>query len=292
MKAKGLFELFHSDLRPDLEHALAANMNEIEEIRLRVGQAVSVIEKGKGKSLCTSLVKPSHLDYLLERGTSASVHTFADQIRKGYLFTEAGYRIGICGSIYGDGSIPDGIRDLTSASIRIPHAISGCADKIYPELTNPCFESTLILSPPGFGKTTLLRELIRKLSNCGKRVSVADERGEIAAIAGRRALFDLGSNTDVMTGGEKHTSAVMLLRAMNPQVLAFDEITDEADLKAILQIAGCGVALLATVHAADRNEMRSRALYREVLSAGIFKKAVWIRIQNHERIYTVEDMLC
>lgn len=292
MNREGLFDLFHPDLKADLERALDSYITEVEEIRLRIGQPVSLVKKEKRKCLDTPMVKPSHLDYTFERATSASIHSFADQIRKGYVFTESGYRIGICGSIYGDRNIPDGIRDLTSASIRIPHAIPGCSDKIYPALTTPCFQSTLILSPPGYGKTTLLRELIRKLSSSGRRVSVADERGEIAAISGRTSHFDLGPNTDVMTGGEKHSSALMLLRAMNPQVLAFDEITDPSDLKAIMQIAGCGVALLATVHAADRNGMRSRALYRQVMDAGVFKKAVWIRMKHLERLYAVEDILC
>ena len=290
MEEEGLLSLFHPELRTDLDCSLLSIITEAEEIRLRIGYPVFVMRDGSGQSLGSSPVKPVHLDYLFERATSASVHSFTDQIQNGYVFTESGYRVGICGSIYGDRSVPDGIRDLTSVSIRIPHAIRGCADKIYPELITPRFLSTLIMSPPGYGKTTLLRELIRKLSSSGIRVSVADERGEIAAIAGRRAAFDLGSCTDVMTGGEKHTSAMMLLRAMNPQILAFDEITDKKDLKAIMQLAGCGVELLAAVHAADRNSMRSRALYRKVLDVGVFKRAVRIQMLNHERIYAVEEL--
>lgn len=111
------------------------------------------------------------------------------------------------------------------------------------------FCSTLILSPPGGGKTTLLRECVRRLSDQGLRISLMDERGEIAAVQNRTPQFDVGANTDIMTGGQKAACCMMLLRAMRPDVLAFDEISAPEDIEAIRIAAGCGVALLATAHA-------------------------------------------
>lgn len=285
-----LLPLFPKELREILAAALNEDSKRTEEIRCRIGHPVAVLRSGRMEQLTTVNVTAAHLDYLIERATNASVHAYTEEIQNGYLFTSSGYRIGLCGTVYFSGQTIAGIRDITSVSIRIPHELRGCADGVYQKLVKNGFRSTWILSPPGCGKTTLLRELIRKLSESGLRIAVADERGEIAAINGRRAGFDLGSNTDVMTGGRKGECAMMLLRAMNPQVLAFDEITAKADLKAIKQAAGCGVELLATAHAADRTTLRSRSLYRKLLKDGIFEKAVWIQKSIRGREYIVEDL--
>ena len=137
-----------------------------------------------------------------------------EQIRQGYLQTAGGCRVGLCGCAYGQaaGQI-DGIRQLSSVSVRIPHAVPGCADALLPQLLRDGFCSTLILSPPGSGKTTLLRECVRRLSDMGTRISLMDERGEIAAVQNRAPQFDVGANTDVMTGGQKAACCMMLLRA-------------------------------------------------------------------------------
>ena len=290
MPVDALLPLFPKELREILAAVLNEDSKRTEEIRCRIGHPVAVLRSGRMEQLTTVNVTAAHLDYLIERATNASVHAYTEEIQNGYLFTSSGYRIGLCGTVYFSGQTIAGIRDITSVSIRIPHELRGCADGVYQKLVKNGFRSTWILSPPGCGKTTLLRELIRKLSESGLRIAVADERGEIAAINGRRAGFDLGSNTDVMTGGRKGECAMMLLRAMNPQVLAFDEITAKADLKAIKQATGCGVELLATAHAADRMTLRSRAMYRKLLKDGVFEKAIWIQKSNRGREYVVEDL--
>lgn len=283
-----LMQLFSPALKPSVHENLSVRTCLPEEIRCRIGFPVSVIEAHKVRQLTTPNVSERDLDYLLERATSASVHTFASQMQNGYLFTSSGYRVGLCGTLYSADGNRSGIRGLTSVCIRIPRAVFGCADQVFSKLTQQGFQSTLILSPPGVGKTTVLRELIRKLSASGLRVSVADERCEIAAVHGRIRSFDLGPNTDVMSGGRKGESAMMLLRSMNPQVLAFDEITEKEDLVAIAHAAGCGAALLATAHAADWETLERRRLYRETLSLGIFEYLVWIRMECSGRTYQVE----
>lgn len=148
-------------------------------------------------------------------------------------------RVGLCGCAYGQaaGQI-DGIRQLSSVSVRIPHAVPGCADALVPQLMKDGFCSTLILSPPGGGKTTLLRECVRRLSDQGLRISLMDERGEIAVVQNRMPQFDVGANTDIMTGGQKAACCMMLLRAMRPDVLAFDEISAPEDIEAMRIAAG------------------------------------------------------
>lgn len=275
-------------LPPELLPAIqAAKIDHPEELRLRLGKRLTVVSVTETVALDSPEITAQHLDHLLERASGCSAHVSGELLRQGYLHTASGCRIGFCGTVTGDGSV---LRALTSANIRIPHEIPGCAREAAEHLLREGVENLLILSPPGSGKTTLLRDLIRLLSESGLRISVADERGELAGQSGRKPGFDLGPNTDVMTGGSKAETAMMLLRSMNPQILAFDEITAPQDLEVIRQAAGCGVTLLATAHAESRALMKCRPLYRELLDSRIFRKALWIRLELGERRYEMERL--
>ena len=268
---------------PAVEKALRQQADDdTEEIRCRVGNPYVICTASGERPVCPCRVSPSDLDYILERASNYSMHACQTQLRAGFLHTGGGCRIGVCGTV-----TENGLRSVSSLSVRIPHAVTGCAQPLIPLLMKEGLQSTWIVSPPGAGKTTLLRDLIRALSEQGYRVSVADERGELAAVHGRRPQFDLGPRTDVMTGGSKHKSAFMLLRAMNPQILAFDEITAPEDIEAARYAAGCGVILLATAHAADARSLQERPLYRELLREKIFRQAVEIQIERGKRKYQV-----
>ena len=305
--------LFPPALGQAIAHTQRDRQELVEEICCRIGQVPVLLTQAHAYPAECRAILAGDLDYLLERATGASVYAAGEQIRQGYLQTAGGCRVGLCGCAYGQaaGQI-DGIRQLSSVSVRIPHAVPGCADALVPQLMKDgfCstlilsppgggkttqllkdgFCSTLILSPPGNGKTTLLRECVRRLSDLGTRISFMDERGEIAAVQNRAPQFDVGANTDVMTGGQKAACCMMLLRAMRPDVLAFDEISAPEDIEAIRIAAGCGVALLATAHAQSVAALRHRALYRALLDEHIFRRAVCITRSGGERVYTVEDL--
>ena len=207
--------LFPPALGQAIAHTQRDRQELVEEICCRIGQVPVLLTQAHVYPAECRAILAGDLDYLLERATGASVYAAGEQIRQGYLQTAGGCRVGLCGYAYGQaaGQI-DGIRQLSSVSVRIPHAVPGCADVILPQLRKDGFCSTLILSPPGNGKTTLLRECVRRLSDLGTRISLMDERGEIAAVQNRAPQFDVGANTDVMTGGQKATCCMMLLRAM------------------------------------------------------------------------------
>ena len=277
-----IIRLFPHHLCEAIQSYSVSGVPMIEEIRCRIGQAAAVVTAGTELQLDAATVTAEDLDHILERATAFSYHAFADELRRGYVHTPGGCRIGVCGTLT-DG----GMRDVSSISFRLPHEIKGCADPVISELMSDGPVSALIVSPPGGGKTTLLRDLIRLISLEGYRVAVADERGELASVHRRKPQFDLGPHTDVMSAGSKHAACMMLIRSMNPQVLALDEITEEADAEAVLYAAGCGVALLAAAHATGANSLNQRPLYRKLLAERIFKRAVEIRKIHGHREYRV-----
>ena len=256
-----------------------------EEFRLRVGYPPTVLVEDRERSFSDEPVFPEDIRLLAERATRSSLHAQKEPLRRGFLSAGDGVRVGLCGESRGDG-----FGAFSSAAVRIPRAVPGCADPVWRAVTEGGFRSTLILSPPGGGKTTLLRELIRRLSAAGYRVGVADERWEVAGCAGGCPGFDVGPMTDVISGVPKARAVGILLRAMNPRIVAMDEITDPADSRALLEAMGCGVALLATAHAGSWEELSWRRAGRQLLESGAFSRVVTVGRQGGVRIYGVEEL--
>ena len=267
-------------LRRQAEGLDKATQAVAEELRLRAGRPMTVVcPTGERPLSGGEPVSPADLSLVVEIATRASAHTAMERMRSGFFTVPGGHRIGICGSaVVKEGAVFN-LRQLSSLAIRIARQVPGAAAAVADRLwEGDRFQSTLILSPPGGGKTTLLRDLIRRLSDgTGHpplRVGVADERGELAAMYNGLPQFDVGRQTDVMDGCPKADGLMMLLRGMNPQVLAADEITAPQDCAALLLAANCGVHLLCTAHAADLEDLKTRPLYRPLLENHCFQKLV------------------
>lgn len=265
-----------------------------EELRLRRGQPLFFLTPQGEEPLADTSVTGRDLETVLELASASSVHTVMEQIKNGFVGVQGGHRLGLCGT----GVIEDGrlvnLRELSSLSLRVAREFKGLSKEVLPKLWGGCgLESTLILSPPGGGKTTLLRDLIRAISSgdgCPpRRVGVADERGELAAVAGGAPTLDVGPRTDIMNACPKDIGLMTLLRGMNPQVLAVDEVTAPGDVATMLQAAGCGVTLLATAHGGTLADLDRRPLYRELMAQGVFGRLVLIWEHDKERRYTVTD---
>lgn len=260
-----------------------------EEIRLRCGKVPGVVIAGREIPLCKETVTRQMLMQALEKATSASLHAAAPALRSGYI-TYKGLRIGVCGEAVYAGENMSGLRSFSSLAIRIPHLCPADCGGLIEKLLTPTPSSVLIAAPPGVGKTSFLRELIRRAAARSLRVAVIDERNELSASVEGQPQFDLGQSSDVMVGVPKEKAAMMLLRGMNPEIIAMDEITQEEDLQAVEQIAGCGVLIFATVHGRDRNDMNCRTVYRELLLRGLFRELVTIRCLGEKRMYQREAL--
>lgn len=277
----------------------AGEQEEAEEFRLRAGCPATVLLPEGEKPLDPGggLVTAGELEQMCDRITEYSRYAASESMRQGFLTAQGGFRAGLCGTaVMQDGACVN-LRDLSSITLRIQRQRVGVAEEVFSQTYGAAGRLTdvLLLSPPGAGKTTLLRDLIRLLSGGRaplppQRVAVADERGEIAAMHHGVAQMDLGEHTDVLDGCPKALAVPILLRACSPQVIAVDEITAEEDLRCMIGASNCGVSLLATIHAADLEELRRKPLFRLVEEAQVFRYAVTICCSGGERTYRVEEL--
>lgn len=271
-----------------------------EEFRLRAGKPLTVLLP-EGESYLTEeiprmIVTQADLEQLCDTVTGYSRYAAGDTLSRGYLTARGGFRVGICGTAVMREGRNTNLRDISSAVIRIGREQQGVGEPLLPKLWEEGrFQSTLLLSSPGGGKTTLLRDLIRLLSDGtentpAQRVALVDERGEIAVMHQGISQMSVGCHTDVLDACPKALGIPILLRAANPQIIAVDEITAAEDLQAMVIAANCGVQLLATIHAANRAELERKPLFADVMTAGVFSRLITIAVVDGRRTYEVETL--
>lgn len=264
----------------------------MRELRLRVGQEpTAVFDRGERSLSEAGRVTAEDLARTVEIATRGSPQAALERMRQGYLPLKGGHRLGLCGSAWTQDGQVRNLRQLSSLNLRLAYEVRGCGAAVLPRLfEGGRFGGTLILAPAGGGKTTLLRDLVRLLSDGGLRVGLCDERGEVAALWEGEPQFDVGTHTDVLEGCPKAEGLFMLLRTMTPQALACDEITRPDDLNALEQCGNCGVQLLATVHADGVKDLKAKPLYSDMLRRGLFRQAVVVDRLAAEP-YRVEALL-
>ncbi len=265
---------------------------EIEEIRIRAEKPIIIIHKGteyfisNEGQLCNSIndsyiVNSSEIIKIMELISNYSLYAFDEELRNGYLTLPGGHRVGITGKVVQERNFVKTIKNINGLNIRISHEIKGCANKIISYIINRNeVNHTMIISPPACGKTTLLRDIVRQLSDGiyglinGQAISIADERSEIAGCYMGIPQNDVGIRTDVLDGCPKAEGMIMLLRSMSPKIIAVDEIGKEEDIHAINHIINAGIKLICTVHGSSIDEVIKKPILEDLVAKNIFKRFI------------------
>lgn len=252
---------------------ISAQREALTEVRLRAGRPVNLAWPG-GDALVGKAIDVGHLRAIAAALMDHSVYAREGELAQGFFTMGDGCRVGVCGRCVSDGE-RERMTDIGSLCVRVARAVPGCADALIQPLRDPCgLRSALILSPPGMGKTTMLRDAARQLSEVGYAVAIADERHELAACRCGVPTLDVGPRTDVLDGGLRARGVRLMIRAMAPDVIVVDEIGDERDAEALSDASRCGVAVLASAHADSFATAMSRPCLRRVLECGAFQSVV------------------
>lgn len=286
----------------------------IEEIRLRVEKPLIINSNNKDyfynkssnkldtKNLNSYVVKKEDIEQTFQLMCKYSIHSFIDDIKKGFITLKGGHRVGIVGKvIIEDGQVKN-IKHISSLNIRISREVLNCSKKVLNHIIKNSKEvnNTLIISPPQCGKTTLVRDIVRNLSNGNKemgfkgiKVALIDERNEISGSYLGIAQMDVGIRTDIIETCPKDIGIMMLLRAMSPNLIVTDEIGSEKEIKALYTALNGGVSLITTVHGNSIEDIRERKELSKLLDKELFKKVIILSSKNGpgtiEKIYDLEE---
>ncbi len=305
-----LLKIFSLKLR-NILGKLTLDYSKLQEIRLRMNAPLLIIYGNKeafitedakivdNPSIAVTVTK-SEIRETMEYISNYSLYAFEEEIRQGFITINGGHRIGIAGKTIIEDDVIKGMKHISFINIRMAHQVKGCADPVLPYLVNKQASGichTLIISPPRCGKTTLLRDLIRQLSNGssllpGMSIGVVDERSEIGACYMGTPQNELGIRTDILDCCPKAKGMMMLIRSMSPQIIAVDEIGSKEDLDAIDYVIGCGCKLIATVHGSSIEDIRNKPILGELVKKQLFERYVILSnvksVGHLEEIYDTE----
>lgn len=262
------------------------NPDRVYELRLRTNKPVIVnyggnfyylSSKGVKDSVSESIVcSESDISNIVIKASEYSLYAVNDNICNGYITIKGGVRVGLAGEIVWEQDSIRTIKNFSSLNIRIPHEIFGCAQKVYEYSCEKELKNTLIISPPGGGKTTLLRDLARLIGNANPitNILLVDERNELAAVYNGVAQLDIGAHTDVISNCSKKFAFSQGIRAMRPDIIVTDELFGDTDISAIEYACASGVCVIASVHATDHVDLINKPGFESVIRKRLFKRFV------------------
>lgn len=294
-----LYELFPGRLIKECG-VLEEKINKIQEIRLRINRPVTIFSEGMeyyisgdgqvtGKQKNGMRIGEKDMEDIVNHICHSSLYAYEEEIRRGYITIKGGHRVGISGQVVlSTNHEIRTIKNISFINIRIAHEVIGVGHDFLPYLYEKGrVHNTLIISPPGFGKTTLLRDIIRNISDGnsfakGKNCVVIDERSELAGSYNGIPQLDVGERTDVMDSCPKAIGMMMAIRSMAPQVMAVDELGTTEDIQALFSVIRSGCSILATMHGDSLSSLCNKNFLREVMDEKVFSRYIVIKNRYHE----------
>lgn len=303
-KKDELIKIFSLNVRTILSK-VNFDFAKLQEIRLRSLQPLLIVYDNREYMITKNgtmeqftnepfVVSKNEIRETMEYISNYSLYAYEDEIRQGFLTIQGGHRIGIAGKVIIEENSIKNIKYISFINVRLSHEVKGAADHVLPYMAEEDrIHHTLIISPPRCGKTTLLRDIIRQISNGtihrkGYTVGVVDERSEIAACYMGVPQNDLGMRTDVLDCCPKAKGMLMLIRTMSPDILAVDEIGSYEDIEAIEYVVNCGCKLIATVHGSSIEDISTKPYLKKLISDGVFER--YIVMDNKGRIGNISGI--
>lgn len=273
----------------------------LQELRLRADKPVTICyfnkyyflnKNGQCSNLKQAFITSSDdLEDIVFRASNFSLYAVNEEIQKGFITLNNGIRIGLVGQVVMENKKVITLKNFSALNFRFPHEIKGASDKIIDKLIeNNEFLNTLVLSSPGVGKTTLIRDIIRQISGIKlvKNVLIVDERNEISGFNNGKNCLDIGIFSDVLVGGEKSYAFSNGIRSMSPDIIVTDEIGTKQDYDCLNYASTCGVNVLATIHAKNINQLLKKVDFMPLLSNQIFKR--YVVLSNKKGKGTIENL--
>lgn len=276
---KEVLEIFPAHIRAHVKDL--TGLETLQELRLKVNKPL-MLQMGNNEVITKYIVTVQDIKLILQHISNYSIYAYEEEIKQGYLTIKGGHRVGLCGSCVVEDNKIKTIKNLGSLNVRISNEVTGCSDNLIPFiLNNNNVLNTIIISPPRCGKTTLLRDIARNLSDGikdlqlqGKKVCIIDERSEISACYNAVPQMNVGLRTDVLDNCPKAEGIMMAIRSMSPEIIICDEIGTYKDMESILMALNSGVSLITTIHGHDIEDLYSRAVFKEIIENQVFRRAV------------------
>lgn len=278
------------EIRIRLNRPLMINYSSMDRMLSASGEFVDSVDK-------SYIADTEDILQTLELMSENSLYAYQEELKNGFITLKGGHRVGISGKVIIEGSGIKVLRDISGLNIRIARQVKGCADKIIKFIiNNSSIYHTLIISPPNCGKTTLLRDILRQLSNgieslgfMGLKVGLIDERSEIAACYKGAPQNDIGIRTDILDSCPKAQGILMLVRSMSPHIIATDELGSQNDIAAVEEALNAGIKIITTAHAGDTAELSRKSGIGQLFKQGLFERV--IILSNSRGIGTIEDII-
>ena len=267
----------------------------VQEIRIKSGKPV-ILNLSYGEKVLDYRTTSEDLKFMMAKVSNYSLYAFEEEIKQGYITLKGGHRVGLAGEcVISNGEVRT-IKNISSLNIRICREIIGSSNKIMNLITNNNrVYNTLIVSPPKCGKTTILRDIAKNISNgmykinlSGKKVTIVDERSEIAACYNGVPQMNVGIRTDILDNCLKKSGMIMAIRSLSPEVLICDEIGTKGDLEALNMAFNSGVNVIVTVHGYDIADVYGRAVFKDLIDNCILERI--ILLSNRKVAGTIEKV--